>query len=304
IADVTRGWLVPSLLGTALSLVGPVAAVSQNTACAGQSSVTCGQSGEDDFRVIVVVQSPSDVEPEGASSVSVPGAGRRAGHVTEARKDAVCSGNGPDGGEALCPGAVSICPVEGQVAFWVWTRTRNTATGEVTPWVRVMDPPHQCLGAADDPMVVVPPEVAIPPLVERAFQSYPLERAMAVTEPGDETLVNVPTRFWTPTSSYDLPVQTLLGRRVHIRAEAQRYDWSFGDGATRQDAGPGAAGTDTVTHSYTRSGKVGPTVRITWGGTFTIEGIAQTFTIQGTATTQGQPTPLVVRTARSELVAG
>jgi hypothetical protein len=166
-----------------------------------------------------------------------------------------------------------------------------------------MDPPHQCLGAADEPVVEVPPEVAIPPLVERAFQSYPLERAMAITEPGDETLVNVPTRFWTPTASYDLPVMTLLGRQVRIRAEGQRYDWSFGDGESRQDAGPGAPGTDDLTHTYTSSGAVSPTVRITWGGTFTIEGIAQTFTIQGVATTQGQPTPLVVRTARSELVA-
>ncbi len=68
---------------------------------------------------------------------------------------------------------------------------------------------------------------------------------------------------------------------MRIRAEAQRYDWVFGDGASAGDVGPGKQGTDAVSHTYLRSGSVAPYVRITWGGTFTIEGIDRTFTDPG-----------------------
>ena len=47
-----------------------------------------------------------------------------------------------------------------------------------------------------------------------------------------------------------------------------------------------------------------PFVRITWSGTFTVEGVPGSFDITGTATTDGTPVPLQVRAAKAQLVNG
>ncbi len=109
--------------------------------CDKRAAVACGSAGDDDFAVVVAVPAASlRCRPVTAPSVSrctstgVPTRLSRCGRTPPAAATAA------EAGEALCNAALTMCP-DGLIAFWVWTRTRDTATGAVTPWVRVMNPP-------------------------------------------------------------------------------------------------------------------------------------------------------------------
>jgi hypothetical protein len=149
----------------------------------------------------------------------------------------------------------------------------------------------------DDP--VLDPTVAIAAIVQRDFQRVVVLKGGVEVSPEPDTLVNIPTRFSTDApASYDIPL-TLLGQPVTITATARRWTWHFGDGTT---ASTTAAGTDgRVEHTYRTSATVGAHVVIEWSGTYRIGGGAQ-LPITGTATTVGDPAPLEVKQARSELV--
>jgi hypothetical protein len=168
--------------------------------------------------------------------------------------------------------------------------------GHDPPWARQVDPPFVCLGV-DDP--VLDPTVAIAAIVQRDFQRVVVLKGNAQASPGPETLVNIPTRFSTDAPArYDIPL-TLLGQPVTITATARSWTWHFGDGET---ASTTAAGTDgRVEHTYTTAASVGAHVVIQWSGTYRIGGGAE-LPITGTATTVGDPAPLEVKQARSELV--
>jgi len=180
----------------------------------------------------------------------------------------------------------------------MYTRQRVSETGAVSPWELVTDPPFVCLGA-DDPAVALDPTVAIAAIVQRDFQRVVVLKGGAEVSPRPDTLVNIPTRFSTDApASYDIPL-TLLGQSVTITATARRWTWHFGDGTTATTT---AAGTDgRVEHTYTSATPVGAHVVIEWSGTYRIGGGAA-LPITGTATTIGDPTPLEVKQARSELV--
>ena len=156
---------------------------------------------------------------------------------------------------------------------------------------------HSSAWGADDP--VLDPTVAIAAIVQRDFQRVVVLKGNAQASPGPETLVNIPTRFSTDApASYDIPL-TLLGQSVTITATARRWTWHFGDGQTADTT---AAGTDgRVEHTYTTAASVGAHVVIEWSGTYRIGGGAE-LPITGTATTVGDPAPLEVKQARSELV--
>ena len=106
--------------------------------------------------------------------------------------------------------------------------------------------------------------------------------------------MNLDTALSTAATDYDLPSLTLLGSRVQVMAHAERYDWAFGDGVT---ASAGRA----IVHRYLRAGNVGVSVRITWSGTYTVDG-GPTLTVNGTAVTTGPATQLRVSEAHAERV--
>lgn len=71
-------------------------------------------------------------------------------------------------------------------------------------------------------------------------------------QPGDETLVNVPTIFYTEPRPFERSVD-LLGFDVDLTAEPVRYRWVHGDGTTRTTAKPGRPyPAMDVTHRYRR----------------------------------------------------
>ena len=143
------------------------------------------------------------------------------------------------------------------------------------------------------------PRVLIAAIVERDFKRVVVLKGAAQASPQPETLVNIPTRFTTDApASYDIPL-TLLGQPVTITATARRWTWHFGDGASASTTSPGTAG--LVEHVYRSSTELGAYVVIEWSGTYRI-GAGPSQPITGTATTVGDPTPLAVRQARTDLV--
>lgn len=215
-----------------------------------------------------------------------------------------CSENGPENADVMCMMAASICPSDADTAFWVWTRVYDTVTRTATNWVRVNNPPYVCMGATDPAVAaVVPVQVLIQGILTRGFAQLPLPKAVVeVSPPGGKTLVNVENDFLTRTGTQDLPPRVILGKTVIVKAKAERYDWHLGDGTDLDDAGPGSDAAP-ITHVYETPQQVAPYVTVTWSGTFTISGDPTTYAIIGTATTDGPPAALDVKTAGSELVA-
>lgn len=217
--------------------------------------------------------------------------------ITETLYVPTCSGNVPGAGEDVtCTAATDTCGEPGEVRLWVFTREVQLATGATSNWVMRADPPFVCVGP-DDP--VLDPTIAIAAIVQRDFQRVVVRKGGAQVSPTPDTLVNIPTRFSTDApDSYDIPL-TLLGQPVTITATARRWTWYFGDGTT---ASTTAAGTDgRVEHTYETAASVGAHVVIEWSGTYRVGGGAE-LPITGNATTVGDPTPLEVKQARSELV--
>jgi hypothetical protein len=206
-----------------------------------------------------------------------------------------CTGNTAFDSGVLCTFAVETCPAEGDVRFWVYTRDYNRLTDvPLTGWTRVMEPATVCLGP-DDP--VIDPTVAIPAIVQRDFKRVVVLKGVAEVSPKPDTLVNIPTIFTTRTPpSYDIPL-SLLGQSVVITATAERYTWHFGDGTSASTSAPGGR----VEHEYRKAASRQAYVVIEWSGTFRVNGGAAQ-TINGRATTTGDPIAVDVKQARTELV--
>ena len=212
--------------------------------------------------------------------------------ITQKNHVPTCSGNTASDNGLLCGAATESCPIAGEVRFWVFTREYNVQTRVASEWER--QPGTVCLGP-DDP--AIDPTVAIPAIVQRDFNRVVIVKGVAEVSPRPDTLVNIPTVFTTSTPrSYDIPFP-LLGQQVVITATAQRYTWHFGDGTSQSTTAADAR----VEHEYVRAGTRQAYVVIEWSGTFRINGGAPQ-TINGTATTTGDPVDVQVKQARSELV--
>jgi hypothetical protein len=293
------------LLGLAVALVlasveapafaGPPCSIANTTACiaasaAGDGFNASGTTGRG------ATKATSNRVAETRGDVARPVV---ATTVTQTSYVPTCSGNAMGGENVLCTAAVETCAAATDTRFWVYTREVNLAGG-ATPWVLVADPPFVCLGL-DDPAVAaaVDPAVAIAGMIQREFQRVVVLKGVAEVSPRPETLVNIPTIFTTDAPlSYDIPL-TLLGQPVTITATARKWSWHFGDGATATTTAAGTRG--RVEHVYRRAAPLGPYVVIEWSGTYRIGG-GSPLPITGTATTTGDPTPLTVRQARTELV--
>lgn len=235
-----------------------------------------------------------------ASSMPTAGPPRQVSTtVREARLAPACSGNAAmGGGDALCTAALVGCP-EGQLRFWVYARTRDLTApaAEAPPYRLVTDPPFRCAGAEQ---AEIDPQVLIAGLIEREFRRVVVLRGQAEISPEPETLVNVPTRFETPTvERYDVVLE-LLGQSVVITAQAERWTWQTGDGSTPSTTAKGTRG--RVEHAYRSTAAHAPSVSIEWSGTYRVNS-GEPRVVPGRVTTGGDPVELQVREARAELVA-
>ena len=139
--------------------------------------------------------------------------------------------------------------------------------------------------------------------MERDWKRFPIDHAAAAHRPAGDTLVNVPTRFFTATPAAQvLPARVILGMKVVVTARATSWTWRFGDDTSLATSSPGAPDSDAVTHAYLAAGSVRPRVDVTYTATYTIGDVPTALPAEGTTTIPGAATaPLRVREARSEL---
>ncbi len=212
-----------------------------------------------------------------------------------------CVGNNR-GDTAICTAATLSCPSEDQTRYWIWHRTTRVVveppSRTVGEWRQ--EPGSFCLGPDDPGLPTIGRVIA---QVRADFQRLPLPKSAVRADPSPETLVNVPTAFSAGSAETVTFTPTILGTRVTISAKPTQWDWTFGDGAIMTTTRPGTPQRPDVAHEYSRAGQMTSSVRVTWTGTFTLEGSPEVFTITTPAFVQGPATTVDVREARTELVA-
>jgi len=103
-------------------------------------------------------------------------------------------------------------------------------------------------------------------------------------QPEADPLVNLPVYFWTQTPTRFTALVPILDVVVYVNL-TPTFTWSFGDGGlfvTTMQGAPFPIG--GVTHTYKKSGDYSVNLRVTWNGTFSVNGI--TTPISGNAITQ------------------
>ena len=103
-------------------------------------------------------------------------------------------------------------------------------------------------------------------------------------QPEADSLVNLPVYFWTQTPTRFTALVPILDVVVYVNL-TPTFTWSFGDGGvfiTTMQGAPFPIG--GITHSYKNSDDYSVNLRITWNGTFSVNGI--TTPISGSAITQ------------------
>ena len=103
-------------------------------------------------------------------------------------------------------------------------------------------------------------------------------------QPETDSLVNLPVYFWTQTPTRFSALVPILDVVVYVNL-TPTFTWSFGDGGvfiTTMQGAPFPIG--GITHTYKNSDNYSVNLRITWNGTFSVNGI--TTPISGNAITQ------------------
>lgn len=131
-------------------------------------------------------------------------------------------------------------------------------------------------------------EQVTPGRVLRAFRSLEWPQSDLVIQPPDgQTLVNLPTNFFTDNTSATRQTARLLGQEVLIEAVPATYTWRFGDGASQATASPGTAFPALeITHQYADVGTFAPSVDTTYTGRYRLNGgpwiaIPESLTVAG-----------------------
>lgn len=124
-----------------------------------------------------------------------------------------------------------------------------------------------------------------------------MPRLAVVVQPGERTLVNVPTIFHTEPRAVSRSVD-LLGFEIEVEATASSFTWHHGDGTRRTTSRPGRPyPAKDVTHTYQRvAASVTPRVDTTYTVRYRVDGGAWT-PLGETLTATGAATSLEVREA-------
>ena len=217
--------------------------------------------------------------------------------VFEFVRSQVCGGPGyvPEGGT----GCASAGCVD-TAATRVITSRRPVGAPAGAGWQPVGD---GCLVPGAPAAAPAPAGPGVAEVIAAEFARLPLVGATAVVQPGQATLVNVPTVFYTEAGVQTFQV-VVVGQGVRVSATPVGYTWVFGDGASlgpTTSAGARYPEAD-ITHAYTAPGRVTARVDVTFAGTFAVAG-GPPAPIPGRVTIPGTPVPVLIRQARSELIA-
>jgi hypothetical protein len=239
-----------------------------------------------------------------------PRTGARTTQSYEYRTEVACSRQGKDanGDPLLCGNVAAQCdPTDPNVGPGPLTRVLR----------RQLDPATGApIGASQVVGLTCFPD-AIPQgkktlglaQIIRAFNETKFAKPGTHLQPeGNVTLVTLPVYFavsW-PAAGYqpdEVDAVNLLGYDVRIRPTLEHFSYVFGDGTT---FGPtssmgGRYPDGNITRTYTRAGSYRTHVDITYGGEFSVNGVAWT-RIPDTVVIAGTPQTLTVRTAKSRLV--
>ena len=194
------------------------------------------------------------------------------------------------GSDALCEGAVAVCPRPGEVSFRVYFRRSDQE-----PWKQV---DQVCLGADSRP--VTSAQVA-------AALREPFEKLVPKQRPGFQpaggALVHLPTIFYSGQPQATDGTVEVLGLDVTIRARPT-WRWRFDTGVERTFHRPGGRYPNKdVTHTYPTTGRRVVVVVTEWRGTYAVNGQAPQ-PIPAPVVQTSSPLPVEVFEARSQLVAG
>ena len=103
-------------------------------------------------------------------------------------------------------------------------------------------------------------------------------------QPENDALVNLPVYFWTQTPQRFSAVVPILDLIVYVNLYST-FTWSFGDGKVITTTNQGATfPLGQITNTYRSNGDYPVNLKISWRGTFTVNGV--TTPISGNAITQ------------------
>jgi hypothetical protein len=145
------------------------------------------------------------------------------------------------------------------------------------PVVCKVDPAAGTYGCRTTPRRAPTEEADAPELTEgdiaRAVQRIGLPSLQVRIQPGGETLVNIPTIFYTEPRPFVRSVD-LLGFDIDLRAQPVRYQWVHGDGTVRSTSRPGRPyPAMEVTHRYRRPAEdVDARVDVTYRVRYRVDG--------------------------------
>jgi hypothetical protein len=146
--------------------------------------------------------------------------------------------------------------------------------------------------------VVKPKKVATASLSDRLIKLLPVGDINY--QPTSEPLVNLPVYFWTQTPTRFTALVPILDVVVYVNL-TPTFTWSYGDGAMDISKLPGAAyPIGTITHTYKQAGNYQVNLKITWNGTWMVNGV--TTPITGNAITQSISTTLSVVKAPTRFI--
>jgi hypothetical protein len=232
--------------------------------------------------------------------------GRREWKTVEERAALTCTGNGLDRNDSVCAAALSTCPGDDQLRYWIWHRetqyVRDDGGNVVSTqgqWFQ--EPGSFCLGP-DDPGVPTIGQVIAQ--VQTGFRNLPLPVAGVQVDPAPISLVNVPTAFYAGGAQSATFTPTILGTTVTITARPTSWTWTWGDGTSETTSSPGVPKRPVVSHLYPQARDYVAGVVTTWTGTFTVAGSSEVFPIRTPAVVQSAPVTVQVREARTQLVGG
>jgi hypothetical protein len=146
--------------------------------------------------------------------------------------------------------------------------------------------------------VAKPKKVATASLSDRLIKLLPVGDINY--QPTSEPLVNLPVYFWTQTPTRFTALVPILDVVVYVNL-TPTFTWSYGDGAMDISKLPGAAyPIGTITHTYKSAGNYQVNLKITWNGTWMVNGV--TTPITGDAITQSISTTLSVVKAPTRFI--
>ena len=146
--------------------------------------------------------------------------------------------------------------------------------------------------------VAKPKKVATASLSDRLIKLLPVGDINY--QPTSEPLVNIPVYFWTQTPTRFTALVPILDVVVYVNL-TPTFTWSYGDGAMDISKLPGAGyPIGTITHTYKSAGNYQVNLKITWNGTWMVNGV--TTPITGNAITQSISTTLSVVKAPTRFI--